>query len=75
MTWNYRLVKKAQRYSIHEAYYDELGRVISLSMEPIFPTGDTIIELESHLKLMSEALQKEAIEFDSICEDEGSKSS
>ena len=67
MTWNYRLVRKGLRYQIHEAYYDELGRVHSLSTEPIYPAGDTVQEVEAHLKLLIEALQKEPIDFDSVC--------
>lgn len=67
MSWNYRVVKKEQSYAIHEAYYDELGRVHSLSMEPICPSGETIEELDKHLKLLTEALQREPIDFDSIC--------
>lgn len=73
MTWNYRLVRKEQRYGIYEAYYDELGRVHSLSTEPICPTGDTVQELEAQLRLLTEALQKEVIEFDFVCGDKGSE--
>jgi len=68
-------VRKGETYGVHEAYYDELGRVHSLSEDPIGPTGDTVEELAARLKLLLEGLQKEALDFDSVCGDGESKPS
>lgn len=74
--WNYRVIKKhfespyekEFRYGIHEAYYDDEGRIISISVEPMDPHGDTPEELAEDMKYMALALEKPILDYETACD-------
>ena len=66
MTWNYRVVRKNGELGIHEAYYDETGRVHSLSLDPVSNTYDTLPELNTDLELMLEGLDDSIINYEDL---------
>ncbi len=53
MSWNYRVVRHSEDddvwYAIHEAYYDEDGRLNGLTVEPVPLTAATLAELRLRL--------------------------
>jgi len=55
-------------YAIHEAYYDKNGRIWTVSVEPVYPEGDSVQELESELREQLKALAKPVLDYDSIPE-------
>ena len=73
MTWNYRVLKtsttrnfenkltKWDTYEFHEAYYDDNGKIVSITKNPIPPSGETLEELSSTLEKYKEALSKPVI--------------
>jgi hypothetical protein len=68
MTWNYRIVKtyheesKEYVYAIHEAYYDEQGKVNFITQDPISIIGESTGCLKWMLDSISEALTKPILE-------------
>ena len=66
MTWNYRVVKKNGYLGIHEAYYDDSGKIRSLSIEPVSNVYDDLKELKTNLELMMDALEEGVIDFEQI---------
>jgi len=80
--WNYRVVrkrnvladpaKKKERihfsYAIHEAYYDNNGKVGLITQESINPFGDNIEELRHSWVMMAEAFGQSILDYDNIPE-------
>lgn len=75
MTWNYRIIKKADPeagpegagYYIHEVYYNNSGEICGLAQPPSFPFGETLEELLHDLEIMLEdAKNKPILEHDKI---------
>lgn len=56
--WNYRIVQKTHNestyFGIYEVYYDD-DTIVSYSLEPIDPYGDTIEDLRGDIDLMLKA--------------------
>lgn len=75
--WNYRVHKKIFRYpsgepeeyySIHEAYYNDEGKLDGWTEKSISPGGSTLEELKNDLEMMLEALNKEIIDWEKMNE-------
>jgi hypothetical protein len=68
-TWNYRVIRKSETETspkyleIHEVYYDDTGKPVSVTMEGITPYADDIDALASELRRMSEALTKPVLDY------------
>jgi len=61
--WNYRIVKnKAGWHSIHEAYYDEDGKLNGYTVNSIAVDGETVESISRVLEMMKEALDKPIID-------------
>lgn len=65
-TWNHKVVRTQYNaevyYGIHEAYYDDTGKVVSWTMRPVEVTGNSIQDLRKTLEQMLECLDKEVID-------------
>ena len=57
-TWNYRVVENDGVFAIHEAYYDDEGKVITITVEPVAPLGESLTELQTDLEYYSRALAR-----------------
>jgi len=72
MMWNYRVVRKKElthfTYAVHEAYYDNNGKVGSITQKAINPFGETIEELRHSWLMMAEAFGKPILDYDDIPE-------
>lgn len=70
--WNYRVVRRDVGedaiLGIHEAYYDDQGRVSMISKEPDGVSAETVEGLREVLSWMREALEKPALDYDKIPE-------
>ena len=80
--WNYRVVRKKNTYidptnkkervdyaySIHEAYYDENGRVGAITQEPVEPFGENVEELRHSWVMMAEAFGLPVLDYGNIPE-------
>lgn len=65
MTWNYRVCKSVIGdevcFGIYEIYYDEDGGIKYWTESSVAPSGETLIELDSDVRHMMEALAKEVV--------------
>ncbi len=83
MTWEYRVIRSQAKgdvpvFAIHEVYWfdpdegDEAGNPehpdCSLTVDPSFPQGETLEELESDIGLYILALTKPALDYDTLKE-------
>lgn len=54
--WNYRLVRQRKKgetfYAVHEAYYDDAGKVWAVTQDPSPACGDNRDEVLSALSMM-----------------------
>ena len=74
MSWDYRVLRKYDRsggktftfYEIHEVYYDDKGKVASISEEAVNPYGENINELMIEWSMFSDAFTKPILDFDLI---------
>lgn len=77
--WNFRVVrKKCQKiksvnrgffYSIHEAYYDDKGRVWSITQDPVAARGDSKCEVVADLKrMLKDVLKSPVLDYDKVPE-------
>jgi hypothetical protein len=77
MSWNHRVVKRTfneggyteDRYAIHEAYYDENGKVWGITEEPVEPHGETMDELKKDIDWMTQCLEHPILDYDQIPEE------
>lgn len=63
MTWNYRVIKNAEQFAIHEVFYKEDGSVEGYSDSPVFPRGESLEELAKELEHYASALEKPVLIF------------
>ena len=67
MSWNYRVVKKADRlgnyFEIHEVYYDDNGNPNGWTEDAIKPYGVDLDDLRWVLEHMVTALDKPVLEI------------
>ena len=69
MTWNYRVVRHVVAslgetyYQIHEVYYNEDGKIMSMTEKGIAPLGETTTELQLELTRMLDALKKPVLDY------------
>jgi hypothetical protein len=68
MTWNYRVVRhktadEGTYYQIHEVYYDDDGKVISMTEKGIAPLGETTTELQLELNRMLDCMSKPVLDY------------
>ena len=82
MMWNYRVVRKKNVlkdseskkeqtyyiYAIHEAYYDNNGKVGSITQKAISPFGENIEELRHSWLMMAEAFGQSILDYGAIPE-------
>lgn len=58
MSWNYRIVRTVEggeeHFAVHEAFYDDAGRVWAITAEPVAAAGDTRAEVLAALADMIE---------------------
>jgi hypothetical protein len=79
MYFDYRIVRKFQRYGkrnenqvtsyqIHEATYDNNGKIVFISEDPIYPCGENVEDMMINWLCMIEAFSKPIVDFDSVPE-------
>ena len=66
MSWNYRVLKRGDDYGVYEVYYDQEGNPHSMSEDPITPTAESLQDLSDTLQLFLEALQKDALNYETL---------
>lgn len=75
MTWNYRVCKKKSNlpngeivysYTIHEVYYDNDGKITSVTKDPIYPVGESVNELYMDCLHMMEAFKSPVVDLDKL---------
>ncbi|HEY0097930.1 MAG TPA: hypothetical protein VGB76_03150 [Pyrinomonadaceae bacterium] len=67
-TWNYRVARRNGEYGVYAAYYNDDGTIVSLSRDPLSPTGDSPDELRTQLELLLESLDAEVVDYASIAD-------
>jgi hypothetical protein len=58
--WDYRVINNSLHafYNIHEVYYDENGKVMGISENPVSPMSESISELIDILEQYKSAIEK-----------------
>ncbi len=65
MTWNYRVIRREDEiYAIHEVHYNKDGKPSGVTVEPSWPQGETLEELQRDFEHYQEALQKEVLNYE-----------
>lgn len=72
--WNYRLVRRTRQdgtrtYAIHEAYYDDAGRVWGITEEPVEVFGESWQEARRDLGAMAHAFRGPVLPWESVPEE------
>jgi hypothetical protein len=64
MSWNYRVCKEQEYYTIRECFYDKKGKLNGWTSEASSPGGETIKELKADLILIQKAISKPVVNLD-----------
>lgn len=69
MTWNYRVVKRKiqngqHEFAIYEVYYDETGKVVSMTQNPLTPACSSEEDLLYELNVMMKAFKEDTLDYD-----------
>jgi len=72
MTWNYRIIKTPEGFSVYEVFYDEEGKPVSTTVNPTLDFFcDTVEELLEELEIIKAAFDMPAIDINTIVGKEG----
>lgn len=67
MTWNYRIVKSNEGFSVYEVFYDENGELNGITKDPILgfycETPDDILE---ELEIIKKAIKEPILNIEDI---------
>jgi len=74
MSWDYRVLRKYERaggktfvfYEIHEVYYDDKGKVASITEDAVAPYGENISELMIEMSMFLDAFTKPILDFELV---------
>ncbi|MDD1608609.1 MAG: hypothetical protein LUQ18_08955 [Methylococcaceae bacterium] len=67
MTWNYRIIKTPEGFSVYEVFYDEEGKPVSTTVNPTLDFFcDTVEELLEELEIIKAAFDMPAIDINTI---------
>lgn len=73
MTWNHRLVRRTYPdaaqgvwFGIHEAYYDDDGKIYAITEEPVAPCGEAVEELREEISRMARALSAPVVIYEDV---------
>lgn len=71
--WNYRLVRRRMKgetfYAVHEAYYDDAGKVWAITQDPSPARGDSRDEvLEALALMMKDILRAPTLDYNKVPE-------
>jgi len=58
MSWDYRVIEHEGAFTVHEVHYNDRGDVISLSEDPMGPSGESLEELEDDMEYFLQALNR-----------------
>lgn len=67
--WNYRIIREdfaeageeTSEYSIHEVYYDDGGNPVSVTVNRVSPSGESMDELRASFELYKQAFDREPL--------------
>ena len=69
MTWNYRIVKTDEGYSIYEVFYDDKGKAIATTKNPTLDFHvESVDGIKEELEIIKEAFNKSPLNMDEIGE-------
>ena len=68
ISWDYRIIEHDGVFTVHEVHYNDMGGIISVSEDPMGPSGETLEELKEDMEYFLQAfnmpvLGKEEIKF------------
>ena len=58
ISWDYRIIEHDGAFTVHEVHYNDRGDVISLSEDPMGPSGESLEELEDDMEYFLQALNR-----------------
>ena len=58
ISWDYRVIEHDGMFTIHEVHYNEKGGIVSISEDPMGPSGDTMEELKDDMQYFLLALDR-----------------
>lgn len=77
MSWNHRIVRRIYPnvhmddsilYEVHEVYYDEEGKIDSITQEPINIMEETVDDLRKTVERLTKCLEQPIIDYDTLQE-------
>lgn len=71
MTWNHRLVRRkdgrgVEFYAVHEVYYDDRGRPVAVTLDPVPVQGESPDGASELHAMMIEAFVRPILDYDNI---------
>jgi hypothetical protein len=58
ISWDYRVIEHDGAFIIHEVHYNDKGDIISISEDPMGPSGETLEELKVDMEYFLQALDR-----------------
>jgi hypothetical protein len=65
-SWDYRAIEHHGAFTIHEVHYNDKGAIISISEDPMGPSGETLEELKADMEYFLVALDKPVLRREEI---------
>ena len=74
MTWDYRVMRRVTKvngkrdvsFGIYEIFFDEKGKLEGWTEDSVEPHGDTLKDLKTDLKWMTQAFNKPILDYNKL---------
>jgi hypothetical protein len=66
MSWDYRVIEDNGMFAVYEVHYNDRDEIISVSEEPMGPSGETLEDLKDDLQYFLDALNSPVLRKDEI---------
>ena len=66
MSWDYRVIENNGAFTVHEVHYNDKDGIISISEDPMGPSGETLEELKDDMQYFLQALDSPVLKKEEI---------
>jgi hypothetical protein len=64
ISWDYRIIENNGMFAVYEVHYNEREEIVSVSEDPMGPSGETLKDLKEDMQYFLDALESPVLKKD-----------